>query len=341
MTILEIKNRVAGYLSQTSANLTPTDLIINGVDFCLAELNASRNKAEQRHDFSFQRQLLTLDVDPVTGGTLANAVIQGTTTTVDIKTIVEMGVFDTNTNFRPVEWTTAEASQEQQRQENPYQQVRYPTDAQAESWPAGQRRFILRNDKVFVYPHTTQSQLNQTISAGIEAYVFSADWVAASDSVTITGSNSWDGTYLPYGIYNGYRLYLLITGTACFALHYHGTTAWRITVANDIAKSGPTAYYSFLSTSQNPSGTYAANGTSTGTPVVLLSQSDSTSDIWTTRGADYLIWATVVAINNRFKFFVPRNEGNLPPPQAMADAALDAFIEWDINKFEQFRRHSR
>lgn len=343
MTILELKQYITGYLGSGTQAKTPSDLVINGLDYGLITLNEVRRSAEMLNDFGFQRKLLTLDVDPVNGADLADAVIQGTTTTVDIKTIVEMGIFDTNGNFRPIEWTTTEESQERQRQENPFEYVRYPTDAQAECWPAGQRRLILRDNKVFVWPHTSQSQLNQVVSIGIEVYCFSDDWVVGSNTQVLSGSMAQDGTYYTFGSYNNYPLYLNVNpvaGTgAGFAIWFNGTI-WLITATTNIGTS-PTDRYALTSTSQNPAGGYTGQGTFTGFPTLTSVDTDTTSDIWTTKGSEYLIWASIVKLNHRFKFFVPRTEGNLPSPEAMAANALSTFIDWDVSRFETFRRHGR
>lgn len=52
-------------------------------------------------------------------------------------------------------------------------------------------------------------------------------------------------------------------------------------------------------------------------------------DVFTQHGYDYLKWATIVEVNHLAKAFVSRQEGNLAPPTAMADAALSALISWD------------
>lgn len=62
---------------------------------------------------------------------------------------------------------------------------------------------------------------------------------------------------------------------------------------------------------------------------------------WTQRGSQYLLWATVIHMNHLFKGFVFRQEGNLPPPQVLADTGLASLQTWDTFMFEQFRRHSR
>jgi hypothetical protein len=63
-------------------------------------------------------------------------------------------------------------------------------------------------------------------------------------------------------------------------------------------------------------------------------------DTWTTQGAEYLLWATVCSLNVHFQQFVPRTEGNLPPPTDLRDAGLQTLLNWDIMSFEQFRRHN-
>jgi hypothetical protein len=72
-----------------------------------------------------------------------------------------------------------------------------------------------------------------------------------------------------------------------------------------------------------------------------LAEDSTVGAPWTTRGHQYLLWASVVHLNNLFKEFVFRQEGNLPPPQTLADQGLASLISWDIFRYEQFRRHGR
>lgn len=62
---------------------------------------------------------------------------------------------------------------------------------------------------------------------------------------------------------------------------------------------------------------------------------------WSTKGQQYLLWGTVIQLNHLLKEFVFRQEGNLPPPQALADQGLANLISWDTFMFEQARRHGR
>lgn len=76
-------------------------------------------------------------------------------------------------------------------------------------------------------------------------------------------------------------------------------------------------------------------------------EEETETDLWLTSGFNYMHWACVVWLNNfdndsfGKKFISNRQEGGLPPPQALADAALAAFIMQQNAKYETFRRHSR
>ena len=333
MTTLEIKKAIAAYHKKTVADLT-----VDGQDLGLLAMNQARMQAELLHDFNFQRKLLTLSVDTVTGGSLEAAVIMDTTTNVTIKTLLDVGQFDDNGNFRPVEWTTVEEGLDRVRAEQPWGQVRYPTDAQFESWPSGQRRFTVANQKIYSWPRSTSP--GTALSIGLEAYVFSGDWVSlnrATVANATTGGVGANGTYTETGSHNGFPYYSQDGGL--FVIYYDGL-AWIIT--NDLTST--TNSYFVTQSGASPNGTYAGQGTYGGTPTVVLSDSGNTplnSDIWTTVGAQYILWSSIIHLNHYFKTFVSRTEGNLAPPQQMADAALQTMVEWDIFKYEQFRRHGR
>lgn len=66
-----------------------------------------------------------------------------------------------------------------------------------------------------------------------------------------------------------------------------------------------------------------------------------TTDIWTTKGAQFILWQSICDLNKFFKTFVARQEGNVAEPQERATTALAALVEWDVFKFEQGRRHGR
>lgn len=246
MELYDIVSAVAAYFDDK----VPDDFVKNNIDLALLAINQVRLQAELDNDFNFTRKLLELEVDGVTGGSLDDATVYGETNPcpVEIKTVVDVGQFDTDGNLIPVEWTTVADSLNRQRQDNPRTIVRYPTDGEAVCGPFGQRRFTFSGNRVYSF----QKAVNTTFTLGIEAYTFTKEW---PDNDT--------------------------------------------------------------------------------TPA------DDNSKAWLSKGHQYLLWAAVVHCNHLYKHFVFRQEGNLPPPEKLAEAGLAAFMRWDVLKYEQFRRHSR
>lgn len=330
-TLNEIKTEVATYFQ-----VAPGDLTINGQDLFLIAINQARRKAEMAHDFEFNRQLLTLTVDGVTGGTLTNAVLYGTVTTALIKTIVDLGTLDENNNFLPQFWQSASSSLEKQRQDNPNTFFRYPTDGQIQASPAGGPRLILRNDKIFRWPADVEPSNDYNVA--IEAYILQPDWLGVISTATVAGTTTPDveGAYTAVGTFNGKTLFM--DDDDNFIYYDTATSKWRIqfTLAPDnyTIDGG----FSLSSTSESPVGSYTAETGATGTPAVTVA---SLTDVWTTYGHEYLLWQTISILNHRFKEFVPRTEGNLQPPYALAQSALEALIEWDEGKFSRYQRSSR
>lgn len=170
MTLFEIKSAAARYLEKDV-----DELIQNETDMGLVALNNIRSVAELSNDFNFTYKLLQLDVDGVTGGSLDSAVEYGDAsivpTTFQIKTIVDVGLFDIAGTFIPVDWTTSRDSLNIERLDTQIV-LRYPTDAQVISSQPGRQRFVFSGNKVFYYPKTE----NLTFSLGIGAYTFTPDW---------------------------------------------------------------------------------------------------------------------------------------------------------------------
>lgn len=346
-SLLEIKTACATYHRKTLADLT-----INGQDVGLLALNQVRRNAEMEHDFGFQRRLLTLPVDTITGGSLDDAVDAVTAVSYDIKTIVEMGTFDQWNNLIPCQWTTTEEGIERQREENPRWGIRYPSDGQYECLPIGQRRLTITNNQVFYWPKpATPSTM---INVGIEAYCFDTDWAASTTTVVVTGTTgvtAFNDTYYQVGEYGGRTLWINSNpntisgpvGNILRAIWYDGSD-WVISTAADIGSVATMNYAYVLSNAASPAGlTFLVSGTVTGTPVTsaITSTVPATSSVWTTKGSQYLQWAATDELNRYFKTFVPRQEGNVASVADLVAAGLDAMIKWDVFKLEGFRRHGR
>lgn len=349
-TILELKSTIAGILG-----VTVTDFTVNDIDFGLAALNAVRLQAEQGNDFEFQRKTLSLTVNTLIGGSLEDAVIYGTSTAATIKTLIDVGQADTNGNFVPLEWTTKAESLERTRGENRYgsRALRYPSDADYQVYVGGRRRVVFNGDRVSLFPMGTVSE---NVTLLFEAYVYSSAWTAysllgANGSVIVAGTLTPDvtGTYAKQGTYNAHNFYFnLASSTTPYLLYWSTSIGWRLVAfAPGLDLATPVNYW--LQDNFGGSGdiidTYTPGGGSFTGAMTVTNNDAGYSDIWTTKGANYLIWASVVWLNQNAspfgKQFVTRQEGNLAPPTQLAAEALVALIACDTNKFELFRRHGR
>lgn len=54
------------------------------------------------------------------------------------------------------------------------------------------------------------------------------------------------------------------------------------------------------------------------------------TDFFTDFGHNYLVWQSVVELNHYFKTFIARQEGNVNPPEKLAQQALLSLINWDV-----------
>lgn len=338
MTLLEIISSAAAYLQTPVSTLT-----VNGMDLGLIAANHARRLGEMMHNFGFMQKLVTVSVNGVTGGSLETAVEYGTDTVVAIKSIQEVGIFDEDGNLRPFDWTTVGESLERQRQVVPGFQPRYPTDGEMFMTPSvPYPRLTFTSDRVFMFPKNTTAP---DLTVGIEAYVFTPDWSATTQTVTVTGATgvtAVNTTYYPAGVYNSMQYFTNLPasgapGGALYAIWYTGTE-WRITTVAAIGTT-PTDYHSFESESSSPAGAYTGHGAYTGTATAALANTNTQTGPWLTHGSQYILWQTVIQLNYLLKEFVGRQEGNLSAPTALADAGFEALRTWDIYQFEQWRRH--
>lgn len=150
----------------------PSALLVNSQDLGLLALNQARKQAELMYNFEFSRRLVTVTVDGVTGGSLSSAVLYGTNTVVDIKNIVDLGMFDSTGNLIPAEWTTISESLVRQREDNPSMEPRYVTDGWRSEGPVGRGRFVIANDTIYRFPKDSTASFD----LGLEVYSFDYDW---------------------------------------------------------------------------------------------------------------------------------------------------------------------
>jgi hypothetical protein len=250
----------------------------------------------------------------------------------------------------PVEWTTIAESLERQRQMKPGFGPRYPSDWEATTGYYGmdlQRIAICGND-IWMVPRGEEHKL---IDLEFEVYAFTPDWSDKTDSVTVVGvlgMDNVDGRYWPYGTFNGRPFYLNVAsgGVAPGGLSpaqraiWYRPGEWIISGAQWMGQTPGTGnYQSMAATTMYPAGSYVPHGAWQGVGIVNVQVGNDVTDIWLKKGAQYLLWAAIVQINHLCKEFVFRQEGNLPPPEKLAEAALENFRQWDSFKYEQDRRH--
>lgn len=331
-TLLQIKTAIASYLGKTVADLT-----VDGQDLGLLAMNQVRQQAEMVHDFEFSRKLVTVAVDGVVGGSLDDAVLYGTEVGVTVKSVIDIGIFDNDGNFRSAGWTTVAGGLDVQRRDNPLTVVpRYPTDSQALASPYGTSKYLLSGANVYRFPKS----LNTTDTIGLEVYTFADDWTGI---LNVTGTLSPDatGTYYQDGVFSQQPFYVRDDGE--YIVFYSSVLSkWVLAPPGDDVGL-PDWRRTTLEGAYTP--TAPATGTATIDYLVpgevAVPDPLGMSDIWTTRGAQYIQWGAIVQLNNLFKEFVFRQEGNLPPPQALADAGLEALKTWDIFRYERRRRYGR
>jgi hypothetical protein len=341
VTLLQLRTQMAAYLQKTV-----NELIIGGADLTLLALNNVRRQAEMLNDFEFSRKHVTVTVNRMSGGTLLDAIQEGSPS-VEVKSVIECGVYDDSFNVTPVEWTTVSESLERTRQIKPGFVPRYPTDANVYiHQDVGAPRIAFIGDDIWCIP---TGALDQDFDLEIEAYTFQQDWDSFTDSVTVSGVTNptpVNAAYWQYGIYNSRPLYINIQygspGTL-YAIWWDGLGEWRITTMSDLGVAVPANRLSMPASTMVPGGAYAPSGTwttaTTGWGTVTMVPGNDTSGVWLTKGAQYLLWAGIVEVNHMAKEFVFRQEGNLPPPEKLRDDALETFKLWDSFKYEQDRRH--
>lgn len=336
MTPSDIQTAAAAYLSCSTA-----DFISGGVNLFLIAMNQTRLVAEMNNDFEFSWARFSLSVPTSTGASLGDIVlVSGGITGCTIKTVQEVTQQDDTGNLRPVEWTTDKESFQRQRSDNPHYGFRYPTDGQVLTSPRGRARVTFAKNRVNIFP---KPQTADTCPIFIDAYTFHPSWTMVQGNLIGSGATGayvhFNGTWVLSGTYGGKNLYTIFdVVTATASILYYSTDRWIAAHSDEFPSATPTVGFRLITTSDSPAGSYTNIGSITG----AYSISDgSIDDPWLVQGAQYLLWGSIVHLNFLRKTFVPRTEGNLPPPTTMRDEGLEILKQWDNNQYEQFRRHQR
>jgi hypothetical protein len=175
MTLTELRNTCASYHQKRVHDLTK-----NTVDLFLLAANNARKNAEKLHSFEWNRCVATLDIDGVTGGALADAILPSTFQR--IKEVVNISILRNN-YYIPIEFTRSDIEIERERSElqlnNPdWFAGRYPSDSQFElMWSC--RVIAQRAQALYFFPRATVATTPNPINVSMECYGYLKNYTVA------------------------------------------------------------------------------------------------------------------------------------------------------------------
>ena len=310
-----------------------TDFVINSQDLLLQAINNAKRWAQSQHDFELCRQSVQVTVSATTGALLSTATEVEATSLVPIKKIEAAYLTYTN-GQRPVGFVSKkfQTSDLRRKYENlPYDPT-HETNLTAGSSVTGVTTMpyiVQHGPRIFLYPDTS----NVFTSGSTTVYLDVVRWLADYGTGDIDASGATnptlvnDSDFVRMGEYLGLSFYQNSSGYKLWGYNAAGVITWYITgTAADFLSLSATNKFSLVA--QTPIGTWTNNGTYTGTTVTVAS-STSTNDFFLDYGSEFLFWRAIVEGNYKWKEFVNRTEGNLPPPDRPAAEAFAALKVWD------------
>lgn len=342
MNLLDIKTSVANYFGKALADLT-----ILSQDIFLVAANQVRRFVEMEHDFEHSRRLLRLSVDRTTGGSLSSATLDGagaaSLTATGVTSPTTAGVYTRQNglvNGKP--WYTKLGAT------SATSYVIFHTSSNS-TW-----NLVVWGD----FPDFDLNGGKFSRASGATPIGDLVGSLGYSGTTTISATNDWSEVkqIIDVGVFDtdGNLLPVTWTTVAESMERQRKVTRFEPRYPNDAEVRNAPGTASRVNFSGNHVYLFP-QPLEEGDPVTLGLEcytfrndwtaddlgASVTGDEWTNHGAQFLLWGTIVHLNHRFKNFVFRQEGNLPPPTELRNEGLDAFIQWDGHKYEQNRRHSR
>lgn len=342
MTLLEIKTAAAHYLQ-----LGVADLTVNSQDLGLIALNNARQWAELHNDFEFSRKLVTVTVNSLTGGDLADAVLYEDVAAADTATVTgtltpdATGTYNRFSDFnnRPF-FVRSDAAYILFWNEG-YWQLTTPANFAVAVDTAGLVNDSWRRESGVIVP-------DLTLTAG-SGYTGSASVTTAVATPVSVKSVIDVGTFDDNGNFRPVEWSTVSESLERFRSD-NRRGGVRYPSDGDVDRSpagrsrfnfsGDRIHFFPKDETRDEDFTLAMEVYAFNDDWVAGDLSATVAP-WTTLGSQYLLYQSVVFLNERVKEFVPRTEGNLPPPTELANAGLEALKAWDSYKYEQFRRHGR
>lgn len=344
-----LKAVCAAYHKKTAADLT-----VNSVDLFLVAANNVRHSAEQRHNFEHSRCVATIDIDGVEGADIADAVIEGHELSVVVTGTLNPNAAGTYTK------------------QGTYSDLTPPTNLWMKAGDDGTDTYFLWNEggnwnvvKGTAFPDSGSSLWELLSTSADPSGTYSrtggtSGTLVATQSglTTFTGLKEIvavsrqrpDGTYIPLDFA---RADIPIERDRT-ELEFEDSLFPYVRYPSDAdIRTGGSS--SSIIQRGSKLEIYPHFNDATATPLACRleaigwlpdytasSLSLSTApDYFFEHGAQYLQWAIIIELNQYFKTFVPRQEGNLGEPKAKMDAAWQDFLIWDSYMVDSNTTRSR
>lgn len=337
MNLAILKTIVAAYLQRNTSDLT-----INGVDMFLRAANNVRRNLELLYDWEYSRVLANIDIDGITGGNLANAVIQLGVATNGIKQIVAVSRQRPDGTWIPLDFTRVDIPIERDRTElefsdNLFPYLRYPSDAQINA-RGTTSSIVQRGNSLYIHPRFNNIP-STTYNVQLEAFGWLSHYSTANSMRTLTTSDTPVTFTLP--VQQPYPQEPIDTATTGYPVTGVGTQ-WltQLQIGDTLLTAG--SHTLTVLWVVNDKLFYVASTPTVETNVSFsINGSDNPEDFLVEHGASYFQWAIICEMNFIFQTFIPRQEGIMAPPTQMRDDALRELTLWNYYMVDSNSTRSR
>lgn len=314
---LAIKNAVVAYGFQTSAS---SFNINSNSDILSLAVNNARRYAERAHDF-FHAQLDCFLSVGSTGGSLLSAYVDTTVTAAGTLSPNVAGAFALSGTYNSLPFYTKTVSS-----------VVYFLSYSGTAWTITAGGFTLGSD-YWIFTTTSTSPVGAYVAHGANTGALTITQTTGTISVKRVSNVLLpiaQGFYVPIEFLTNdewnERVMRLIGRE-----HYNSA---KNAEEVGVSQLNAVAYQQAQTVVLVPTSLYTFPVTAKLSIVRWMPDyvNDTDSDFFTQYAPDFLVWRSLVEINNYFKVDVKRTEGNVDEQfiQGMADAALQALIAWDV-----------
>lgn len=329
MTLATLKSTCAAFHKKTASDLT-----VNGVDLFLVAANNARKQGELLHNFEYCRVQATLDIDGTTGGALSSAVITGDTPAV--RSILVAGTLTPDVTGTYHAQGTLNGATLYMASQNWYQV--YLADPTNSIWLLQDFRLNLTWDLITandppVGVYTAVSGVGiPTVTDTSMGSVFSG----VREVVAVQRTNS-DGTLSPLDFTRAdipierdrYKIELSDNYDLEYRYPSDARFLSRGTDGSIIQRKQTLYIYPVPATSVDSLHcTLEGYGWLNDYTAANLTDVAAT-DFIVEHGFQWLQWAIICELNFFYKTFVPRQEGNLSPPEQARETAWHNLMTWD------------